>query len=121
MSPFAGEVAALIGPVVEGRQGLQVFHVDEVAELRLPGEPRPRRWGFVALTSQGVGLGWRHGWRRRRIGRRWLAPHDVTELTWHDHGLRLGTDDGDIELAWRPGSTQRIDTEAAFQLWAPLG
>jgi hypothetical protein len=121
MSPFAGEVAALIGPVVEGRQGLQVVHVDEVAELRLPGEPRPRRWGFVALTSQGVALGWRYGWRRRRTGGRWLEPHDVVEYRWHHHGLRLTTDDGDIELAWRPASVQRTDTEAAFTRYAPLG
>lgn len=120
MSPLAGEVMVLIGPLVDERVGLEVFHVDEVAEIRLPDEPRPRRWGFVALTSQGVGVGWRFGWRRRHTGRRWLAPDDVTELVWHDQGVRLTTDDGDIELAWRPGSVQRIDTEAAFARYAPL-
>jgi hypothetical protein len=121
MSPFAGEVLAVLGPLVDQRVGLQVFHVDEVAEVRVPGDARPRRWGFVALTSQGVGVGWRYGWRRRRMGRCWLAPDDVLELVWHDQGLCLTTDDGDIELAWRPGSAQRIDTEAAFERYAPLG
>ena len=121
MSPFAGDVLEVIGPLVDDRVGLRVFHVDEVAEVRAPGESRPRRWGFVALTSQGVGVGWRHGWRRRRIGRRWLAPDDVLDWTWHDPGLRLVTDEGDMELAWRPGSVQRIDTQAAFERYAPLG
>ena len=121
MSPLAGEVVAVLGPLVDDRAGLRVFHVDEVAEVRAPGEPRPRRWGVVALTSQGVGVGWRHGWRRRRVGRRWLAPEDVLDWTWHGDGLRLVTDDGAIELAWRTGSVQRIDTEAAFERWAPLG
>ena len=121
MSPLAGEVVALLGPLVNGREGLKVFHVDEVAELRLPGEPRPRRWGVVALTSQGVALGWRHGWRRRRTGARWLAPDDVIDVTWHAEGLTLTTDEGDVDLAWRPSSVQRTDTEAAFERFAPLG
>lgn len=121
MSPFAGEVVALLGPLVDERVGLRVFHVDEVAEVRVPTEGRPRRWGCVALTSQGVAVGWRHGWRRRRIGRCWLTPDDVLEWRWNDDGLRLTTDDGNIELAWRRGSEQRTDTEAAFMRWAPLG
>jgi len=121
MSPFAGDVLVVLGPLVDERAGLQVFHVDEVAEVRDPGEPRARRWGFVALTSQGVGVGWRFGWRRRRVGRRWLAPDDVLEVAWDDQGVRFTTDDGDVELAWRAGSVQRIDTEEAFRRWAPLG
>jgi hypothetical protein len=111
----------LLGPVVDGRVGLQVFHVDEVAELHLPGESKPRRWGFVALTSEGVALGWRYGWRRRRVGQCWLDPDDVVEIAWHGQGLRLTTDDGEVELGWRPGSVQRCDTEAAFERYAPLG
>ncbi len=111
----------LLAPLLVERVGLKVFHVDEVAEMRLPGEPRPRRWGFVALTSHGIAVGWRHGWRRRRTGRRWLGVDDVLEWAWHDDGLRLVTDDGDIELAWRPGSVQRVDTEEAFLRHAPLG
>jgi len=121
MSPLAGEVVAVLGPLVDDRVGLRVYHVDEVAEIHVPAEPRPRRWGFVALTSQGIALGWRHGWRRRRIGRCWLAPDDVLEWRWHDDGLRLVTDDGAVELAWRAGSVQRSDTEDAFTRGAPLG
>lgn len=121
MAAFTGEVLELLGPLVDNTLGLRVFHVDEVAEIVLPDQARPLRWGFVALTSQGLALGWRSGWRRRRIGRRWVRLEDVTEYLWHDHGLRLVTDAGVIELAWRPNSVQRIDTEAAFWLHAPLG
>jgi hypothetical protein len=121
LSPFAGEIVELLGPLVDGAVGLRVHHVDEVAEIRLPGHARPLRWGFAALTSEGLALGWRHGWRRRRLGQRWVRPDDVVEVTWHDDGLRLETDDGEIDLAWRAGSVQRVDTEAAFWRYAPLG
>ena len=120
IAPFAGDVVEVLGPALPERPDLKVHHVEEFARVRLPDGDR-HRLGFVALTNAGVAVGWRHGWRRRRVGRLMLGPDDALEVAWHERGLHAETDDGSVELEWMAGSTERAEVERAFWHHAPLG
>ncbi len=120
VAPFAGDVVDILGPLLPERPDLRVHHVEEFMRVLLPGGAR-HRLGFVALTNSGVAVGWRHGWRRRQIGRLLVAPDDALEVEWDERGLHVETDDGAMVLEWMPGSTERDEVEKAFWHTAPLG